>query len=70
LYSPQTLTAPRLCVQIETKGLTLEETSALFDGEEATGHIVGHALPTEVRDEYEEKGDHSPGYTPNAALKA
>ncbi|KAK7041447.1 hypothetical protein VNI00_009313 [Paramarasmius palmivorus] len=33
---------------IETKGLTLEETAALFDGEEATGHVAGagHAAET------------------------
>ena len=28
---------------IETNNRTLEETSALFDGEEATKHISGHA---------------------------
>ena len=28
---------------METKGLTLEETAALFDGEDAAKHIAGEA---------------------------
>jgi len=30
-------------VVVETKGLTLEETAALFDGEDAAKHIAGEA---------------------------
>lgn len=29
---------------METKGLTLEETAALFDGADAQERIVGHAI--------------------------
>lgn len=38
---------------VETKNLTLEETAAIFDGEEATAEILGHGR--EVLD-----GKHSP----------
>jgi hypothetical protein len=31
-------------VVVETKGRTLEETAALFDGEEAVDQIAGHVL--------------------------
>jgi hypothetical protein len=45
---------------VETKGRSLEETAALFDGEEAEAAIVGHgAHATEVREDYEKEA-----YTP------
>ena len=35
---------------VETKGLSLEETAALFDGEEAVGQIHARAWPvTDVK---------------------
>jgi hypothetical protein len=40
--------------------LSLEETSALFDGEKALDHIVGQAAnETEVKDDMDEKGSGS-----------
>jgi hypothetical protein len=54
---------------IETKNRTLEETAAIFDGEEVTEHIAGQGHTalgggiTDVRHEDEEKGSqtHSSG---------
>jgi hypothetical protein len=46
---------------VETKGRSLEETAALFDGEEAEAAVAGHhGRATEVREEYEEKGAYTP----------
>jgi hypothetical protein len=46
---------------IETKGRSLEETAALFDGEEAEAAIAGHhAGATEVREDYEKQGAFTP----------
>jgi hypothetical protein len=48
---------------VETKGRSLEETAALFDGEEAEAAITAHgAAATEVREDYEKQG----AYTPEA----
>jgi sugar porter (SP) family MFS transporter len=41
---------------IETKGLSLEETAALFDGEEAKEQIAGQAVQAIVGDHHHEKG--------------
>jgi hypothetical protein len=56
---------------VETKGRSLEETAALFDGEEAEHAIATHggAAPHEIRDDLDEKLD-DPGYSPTAELKA
>jgi hypothetical protein len=51
---------------IETKGRTLEETAALFDGEEAEAAV--HAGAQDIHED-NEKGSDS-GYTPHNALKA
>lgn len=48
---------------VETKGLSLEETAALFDGHEATEAIAAHHGATEVRDDMsddKEKGLSTP----------
>ncbi|KAK7041446.1 hypothetical protein VNI00_009312 [Paramarasmius palmivorus] len=42
---------------LETKGLTLEETAALFDGEEAQGHVSGAGHAGESKDVAEIKHD-------------
>jgi sugar porter (SP) family MFS transporter len=48
---------------IETKGRSLEETAALFDGEQAEAAVVAHAVHGgEIREEYEKEG----AYTPEA----
>jgi hypothetical protein len=49
---------------VETKGLTLEETAALFDGEQATAHITRRAADEVMIDEREEKE----AYTPPPAM--
>jgi hypothetical protein len=56
---------------IETKGRSLEETAALFDGEEAEAAIHAHAAPgADVREDAYEKDGSEPDYTPGADLKA
>jgi len=53
---------------VETKNLSLEETAALFDGEDASNHL--HNATREVRHEdFDEKGSDS-AYTPTNELKA
>ena len=55
---------------VETKNLSLEETAALFDGEDAKNAIS--AVGNEIRhDDGDEKGSGSGSYTPSSAdLKA
>jgi len=43
---------------VETKGLSLEETAALFDGEEKVEKICARALPATDRDSKESTSDH------------
>ena len=43
-----------ILVIVETKGRTLEETAALFDGEEATEKIVDHAIHEKVDEKVNE----------------
>jgi hypothetical protein len=54
---------------VETKGLSLEETVALFDGEEAEAAIT-HAVadPTEYREEHEKAS--TPQYEVGNELRA
>ena len=52
---------------IETKNRTLEETAALFDGEEALEQIAHEAaantgVADEIRDDADEKGSNSSSY--------
>ncbi|TFK46860.1 general substrate transporter [Heliocybe sulcata] len=56
---------------VETKNLTLEETAAIFDGTDATGHIAqaGVLEVSEVREDASEKGSNS-AYSPRAEYKA
>lgn len=44
---------------VETKGLSLEETSALFDGEDATENIAKHAVEQSIHEPHAEEGDDS-----------
>lgn len=44
---------------VETKGLSLEETSALFDGEEATENIAKHAVEQNIHELHAEEGEDS-----------
>ncbi|GJE85509.1 hexose transporter [Phanerochaete sordida] len=53
---------------VETKGLSLEETAALFDGEEATRALGNATHEIRVDDLHDEKGSGS--YTPPNELKA
>lgn len=47
---------------VETKGLSLEETSALFDGEDATENIAKHAVEHNLHEpNAEEVGDSTDG---------
>jgi hypothetical protein len=43
---------------IETKGLSLEETAALFDGEEVVEQIQGRAHATATDEKEESVSDH------------
>ena len=54
---------------METKNLSLEETAALFDGEDARTSLS--AIAAEIRhDDGDDKGSGSGSYTPSADLKA
>jgi hypothetical protein len=50
---------------VETKGHSLEETAALFDGEEGLQAVTAHVGAAEVREDYDEKSSPSPSYNPN-----
>ncbi|KDQ58455.1 hypothetical protein JAAARDRAFT_34256 [Jaapia argillacea MUCL 33604] len=52
---------------IETKNRSLEETAALFDGEEASETIAraaGHELHGDIKEDVDEKASHGSTYTP------
>lgn len=52
LFLPLKLVAhSRVVDVVETKNLTLEETAAIFDGEEATNEILGNGLNAADRNE-------------------
>ena len=54
---------------VETKNLSLEETAALFDGDDVKGAMA--AVAGEIRhDDGDEKGSGTGSYTPSAELKA
>jgi hypothetical protein len=57
---------------VETKGRTLEETAALFDGEEAEHAIADHAAHDPPLADVREDGEKvsTPTYDGNAELKA
>jgi hypothetical protein len=52
---------------IETKGRSLEETAALFDGEEALEQIAG--ARNDVHEDGDEKGSTSGRYSPQQLPK-
>ena len=54
---------------VETKNLSLEETAALFDGDDVKATLG--AIAEEIRhDDGDDKGSGSGSYTPSADLKA
>ena len=54
---------------VETRNLSLEETAALFDGDDVKNAM--EAIASEIRsDDLNEKGSGTGSYTPSAEFKA